>query len=66
MLCGFLYLKAQIRDVGNANKTLSSTREGEDINKEGISLMSSLFVHSHSAYFAQICLVSVGKHHYCF
>lgn len=46
-------------------KNLSSTREGEDINKEGISFMSSLFVHIHSAYSAQICLVSVCKHRYC-
>lgn len=46
-------------------KLLSSTREGEDINKEGISLMSFLFVLIHSAYFAQFCSVSVCKHQCC-
>lgn len=55
MLWGSLYLKAQIRDVGKANekKPLSSTREGEDINKEGTFLMGFLFVLSYSAYYAK-------------
>lgn len=67
MLWGSLCLNAQIRDVGKANKQkpLSSTREGEDINKEGTSLTGFLFVLSHSAYYAKFCLVSVCKHHYC-